>query len=59
MKKIYQMPAITVTKIVAEKMIAESLTLSSSQTLESNEILVKGDRGSRESYNVWDDDWSK
>ena len=21
--------------------------------------LVKGDRGSRESYNVWDDDWSK
>ena len=53
------MPAITVTKIVAEKMIAESLTLSSSQTLESNEILVKGDRGSRESYNVWDDDWSK
>ena len=62
MKKIYQIPEITVTKFVAEQMIAVSqlgLNSDSANSLSSDEILVKGDRGSRESYNVWDDDWSK
>ena len=60
MKKTYQIPAITVTKIVAEQMIAEShLSLSndSEKSLSSGEILVKDRQQSN--YDVWGDDWSK
>ena len=62
MKKTYQIPEITVTKIVAEQMIAESqlgLNSDAANSLSSDDILVKGERGSTSSYNVWDDDWSE
>ena len=60
MKKTYHIPEITVTKIVAEQMIAESqlgLNSDSANSLNSGEILVKDRQQSN--YDVWGDDWSK
>ena len=53
MKKIYCKPSTVVKEIAVEKLIAESLGLSSAVQIEdSEEILVKEDRGG-----FWDDEW--
>jgi len=58
MKKIYQTPALQLTEICCETLIAESLHKYSG---DGGTQLVKEDATStsRDSYNVWDDDWSK
>lgn len=62
MKRIYQAPELTITKM---QMQTPLLLATSETTVEgSNGGWVKGDRGSRDSrsersdYNVWNDDWS-
>lgn len=55
MKKIYCKPSTVVKEIAVEKLIADSLGLSSASgdmLDDSNDILVKDDRGG-----VWDDEW--
>ena len=54
MKKIYCKPSTVVKEIAVEKLIADSLGLSSASgdMLDEGEILVKEDRGG-----VWDDEW--
>ncbi len=56
MKKIYQIPAVRVTRILTETVVATSLTVDASKTTESQ--YVKEDVTSQQHYSVWDDDWS-
>ena len=56
MKKIYQIPAIRVTRIHVEKVVATSLTVDKNTTTSTQ--YVKEDVASQQSYNVWNDDWS-
>ncbi len=58
MKKIYIIPTLQLTYIGVENLIADSLKIDSTTTVDQQ--YVKGaDATSRDSYNVWDDDWSK
>ena len=57
MKKIYQIPAIRVTRILTETVVASSLVVNKNKTTETQ--YVKENTASRSDYNVWDDDWSK
>ena len=61
MKKTYINPTTLMVAVQQQTIIAESVPYDTTDgnKLESGEILVKGDRGSRATYNVWDDDWSK
>ena len=59
MKKVYMQPQTAVFKTEPATLIAESWAKVSNQTIKQDEILVKGDRGSRTDYNVWNEDWSK
>lgn len=58
MKKIYQIPELMVVQVAPATLIAESLPTGGSTELEEGDILVKGQRGGRETHDVWDDDWS-
>lgn len=51
-------PQTAVFKTEPVTLIAESWAKVSNQTIKQDEILVKGDRGSRTDYNVWNEDWS-
>lgn len=58
MKKIYIIPTLQLTYIGVEKLIADSLKINSSTTVDQQ--YVKGaDASPRSDYNVWNDDWSK
>ena len=58
MKKIYQAPRMQVTTIEIHQIIAaSSLDINRSGDGDGT-VLVKRDRSSRGSYNVWDEDWS-
>ena len=52
MKKIYIQPNMVVKNIATQSIIAESWTKSNSVELDTEDILVKEDRGG-----VWDDEW--
>ncbi len=59
MKKTYIHPALIIVRVATEGRILEgSLYMNNSRTVTgTNGGWVKSDR-SRDSYNVWDDDWS-
>ena len=60
MKKTYIIPEMQLTVIACEQLIAESLGINSSTTVQGTSGgWVKEDATSRDDYNVWDDDWSK
>ena len=66
MKKTYITPELKAVYTAQTLLQSGSLTISGttgSATFYDGDAtsaaMVKGDRGSRESYNVWDDDWSK
>ena len=57
MKKTYIIPELNITTLAVENMIAQSGPTTSSQAARQDvDMDVKADR---ESYNVWDDDWSR
>lgn len=61
MKKTYIIPELTVQFMEPQSLIAESLPMGDDE-LEEGDILVKRDRNvdnSSDSYNVWNEDWSK
>ena len=54
MKKIYNAPALLVVNLRTVHMMAESLVITDTETIESSdEILTKEQTG----VNVWDDEW--
>ena len=63
MKKTYIIPAVTTTVISTASLLAASpgefKEQLGTQGVSGSDALVKGDRGSRSDYNVWNDDWSK
>ena len=61
MKKTYIIPELTVQFMELQSLIAESLPIGGDE-LDEGDILVKRDRNadnSSDSYNVWNEDWSK
>jgi len=61
MKKTYIIPALNITTLAVENMMAISGpdVYSDKSAVQDRGMDVKGDRGSRSDYNVWNDDWSK
>ena len=61
MKKTYIIPALNITTLAVENMMATSGpdVYSNKSADQKYEMDVKGDRGSRSDYNVWNDDGSK
>lgn len=61
MKKTYIIPALNITTLAVENMMATSGpdVYSNKSAVEQYGMDVKGDLGSRSDYNVWDEDWSK
>ena len=63
MKKTYIIPAVTTTVISTASLLAASPGEFKEQLgttgVNGDAALVKGDRGSRQDYNVWNDDWSQ
>ena len=57
MKKKYISPELILVHIEMEHMVAESTPLGKYDTGSDGSVLIKRDRSSRGSYNVWDDDW--
>ena len=57
MKKTYIIPTLLITHVSTETLIAQSLTKHSAGA-DADVVLTKGDRSSRQDYNVWNDDWS-
>ena len=59
MKKKYIIPEVQIVTIEVEHLIAESLGINGSREIDNaNDVLIKRDRSSRGSYNVWNEDWS-
>ena len=58
MKKKYISPELILVHIEMEHMVAESTPLDMHETGSNGTVLIKRDRSSRGSYNVWDEDWS-
>ena len=56
MKKKYIIPALQLTHINVEHLIADSFKINSETTVDQQ--YVKGESSSTSRYNVWDDDWS-
>ena len=56
MKKIYIIPELQFTRINSETIIATSKFSVDKETT-VNSYYVKGNEGSRQDYNVWNDDW--
>ena len=52
MKKTYQIPAMQVEEAQATQMLAESLTINSSVTVDGSQALVKED----DSWSIWGDE---
>ena len=63
MKKTYIIPATQIEVVQQQTIIAASpnvtLNRSSEAGVRPEDFEVKGDRGSRSDYNVWNEDWSK
>lgn len=59
MKKTYIIPTVEVLNIAPGTLLAESLPKGDDVIDDPDDILVKGQRGGRETHDVWDDDWSK
>ena len=63
MKKTYIIPALNITTLAVENMMAisgpDTLNKSAVQQYGMDVKGDRGDRGSRSDYNVWNDDWSK
>ena len=64
MKKTYIIPALNITTLAVENMMATSGpdVYSNKSAVHEYGMDVKGDRGdrgNRSDYNVWNDDWSK
>lgn len=60
MKKTYIIPTTQMVAVQQQAIIALSTPYDPNKTVQGNDdIGVKGDRVSRETYNVWNDDWSK
>ena len=55
MKKKYIIPEVQIVTIEVEHLIAESLGLRSTNITDESKVLIKRDR---QSYSVWDEDWS-
>lgn len=58
MKKKYIIPALNITRISIESMIAESIEVSNNSVSVDRGGFVKGESSPSSRYNVWDDDWS-
>ena len=58
MKKTYIIPALYITRIRVESMIAESYAINDNSVSVDRGGFVKGESSSPSRYNVWDDDWS-
>jgi len=58
-KKKYIMPELTTVYTAQTLLQSMSMDRGTNTITESDQILVKGDRGSRSDYNVWNEDWSK
>ena len=59
-KKTYTTPATLMLIIASKGMVATSPNIyTSEETVDANDVEVKGYGQSTHSYNVWDDDWSK
>lgn len=57
MKKTYIIPAIIAVELGTCKMMAESLTINSTNTISSsNDILVK-EQNTPSDVNLWDEEW--
>ena len=55
MKKTYNRPACIVVALSTTQMMAESLTINSTTTIGTNDILVKEDKIGN--TNLWDNEW--
>lgn len=60
MKKKYIKPVLEEQFIELQTLIANSpdITIGDGE-IEADDVEVKGQRGSSDSYNVWNEDWSK
>ena len=58
MKKKYISPETLTTIVNCQSIIATSLELNESGLDSGSDVLIKRDRSSRGSYNVWNEDWS-
>jgi hypothetical protein len=65
MKKTYIIPELNITKLAVENMIAQSITGTQGADgigvggSSSGANVTAGNVKDNESYNVWDDDWSR
>ncbi len=62
MKKTYIIPQTNIRFVELEGLVATSLKMSEGEINNASNVYVKEDNStssSRDSYNVWDDDWSK
>lgn len=62
MKKIYIIPEMQLTQLACESLIAESVVVDGQKTATGTSggwVKEDATSTSRDSYNVWDDDWSK
>ena len=61
MKKTYIIPTTQMVAVQQQTIIANSpdVTLDKDAGVAPELFQAKGDRGSRATYKVWDDDWSK
>ncbi len=60
MKKKYIKPVLEEQFIELQTLIANSPDITiGDDVIEAGEVDVKGQRGSSDSYNVWNEDWSK
>lgn len=57
-KQIYIIPTLTVVRVDAAQMVAESPSTNVPGLGFSDEPYEDGGRVKRESFNVWNDDWS-
>jgi hypothetical protein len=59
MKKRYETPAVLVVKVQSERMVSNSLGISSEIVSNTEDIgFVKSYNTSHGNYSVWDDDWN-
>ena len=59
MKKTYIIPETLITRVNVERMVAASPGITETVAVQEYGMEVKQDRGYRQDYNVWSDDWSK
>ena len=59
MKKKYEMPAVLVVKVQCERMVSNSLGISSDTVSNTEDIGFVKSNSIPNNHSVWDDDWSK